>query len=264
VKASIITVSYNSHETIYRTVKSVKRQTYPDIEYIVVDGGSKDGTVEILEENEKALDNWISEPDEGIYDAMNKGIRMSTGDIIGIINSDDWYEPEAVETAVQIFEHNKNVDLVHGAMDVWREEGDLHARYRPVRYMSPKYATPYHHPTCFVRKDVYRDIGLFDQRFSTAADYDFMLRFLSSEKYAVCVDKVLANFTRGGETTSSARSPYAQLWRVLRKNDYGLLESIQGLAFRALRDLAVFSVNRFSLKGVRRYMRQLAPYHSKE
>ena len=126
---SIITVSYNSAETIQDIIDSVRRQTYPHIEYIVVDGGSTDGTVDILRENEEVIDRWISEPDDGIYDAMNKGIRMSTGDIVEILNSDDWYKPEAVETAVRAFEEHDDTDLVHGAMNVWNEKNNLHAQY---------------------------------------------------------------------------------------------------------------------------------------
>jgi len=260
---SIITVSYNSAETILDTIESVRNQTYPYIEYIVVDGGSTDGTVDILKENDAIIDDWVSEPDEGIYDAMNKGIQMSTGDIIGILNSDDWYEPEAVETAVQAFNEHDDVGLVHGSMNVWTEDGELHAQYGAKDHLPPEFVTPFHHPTCFVRRHVYDDLGLFALHLPTAADYDFMLRFMRSGRKDLYVDQVMTNFRLGGATSEYSFSPYGQLWDVLRRNERGWLACGSALLYRGIRDTVAYMVNRFSLYGVRKYIRRSVPYHKK-
>lgn len=259
-KVSIITVSYNSAETIRDTIESVANQTHPNIEFIVVDGGSTDGTVDILRENEEVIDKWVSEPDEGIYDAMNEGIQMSTGDVIGILNSDDWYEPQAVETAVRAFDEHADVDLVHGAMNVWNEDGQLDARYGKRERLPAEFVAPFNHPTCFVRRRVYETIGTFSLDLPTAADYDFMLRFLRSDQKDLYLDQVLANFRKGGATTVYPFSPYSQLWRVLRQNKFSYLTTASALCYRGVRDAAAYVVNRFSLTGVRELVRHFAPY----
>jgi len=259
---SIITVAYNSAETTLNTIESVRDQAYPHIEYIVADGGSIDGTVDILKENDGVIDDWVSEPDEGIYDAMNKGIQMSTGDIIGILNSDDWYEPEAVETAVRVFEEHDDVDLVHGAMNICDEEGQLHARYGRKDGLPAEFVAPFNHPTCFVRRRVYKDLGSFALDLPTAADYDFMLRFLRSSRKSLYVDTVLTNFRQGGVTSECALSPYRQLWRVLRRNGRGPLRGIGALSYRGVRDVAAYVIDRLSLTGVRDRIRRFAPYQT--
>lgn len=259
---SIITVSYNSTETIQDTIDSIRRQSYPHTEYIVVDGCSTDGTVDILKENDAVIDRWVSEPDDGVYDAMNKGVRMSTGDIIGILNSDDWYEPEAVETVVRAFEDHDDVDLVHGALNIWDEEGQLHARYGRKDGLPAEFVAPFNHPTCFVRRRVYESLGTFALDLPTAADYDFMLRFLRSGRKDIYIDDVLTNFRQGGASTEYALSPYRQLWRLLRRNGWGPLTSIGALSYRGIRDLAAYVIDRLSLTGVRERIRRFVPYQT--
>ena len=258
---SIITVSYNSAETISDTIESVRDQTYSHIEYIVVDGGSTDGTVDILKENDGVIDDWVSEPDEGIYDAMNKGIQMSTGDIVGILNSDDWYEPEAVGTAVRAFEEHDDVGLVHGSMNIWTEDGELHAQYGVKDDLPPEFVAPFHHPTCFVRRCVYDDLGLFALDLPTAADYDFMLQFMRSSHGDFYIDRVLTNFRQGGATSQYNFSPYGQLWKVLRRNERSRLTSCNALLYRGVRDVVAYVVERFSLYRVRKHIRRVLPYH---
>ncbi|MCS4198118.1 glycosyltransferase family 2 protein [Salinibacter ruber] len=262
MKVSIVTVSYNSAQTISDTIESVRRQTYPHIEYIVVDGGSTDETVEIITKNEEVIDRWTSEPDEGIYDAMNKGIRMSSGDIVGILNSDDWYEPKAVETAVRVFEKHEDVDLVHGAMRLWKQEGKVDGCWGKRDGLPPTHIAPFNHPTLFVRRKVYRNIGLFDVSLPTAADYDFMLRFMKSgyeEKY---VDHVLTNFRQGGVTSQRLGSPLGQIWRVLRQNGYSPYAVMKGLTFRVFRDVVAWMLNRLGSRKAKSYIRRYLPYRA--
>jgi glycosyltransferase involved in cell wall biosynthesis len=244
---------YNGAETLRRTIKSVANQTYNHIEYIVVDGGSTDGTVDIIKENGETIDYWISEPDEGIYHAMNKGIACAKGEIIGILNSDDWYEPEAVEAAVDAFCASPRSELVHGAMRVWSSSGQGSRLYGSKKEWSPVLVSPFNHPTCFVLKDVYVDIGRFDIAFETAADYDFMLRFLNSGKRELYLDTVLANFREGGVSTDTPFSPYSQIWNVLRKNRYPPLSRVKAIGFRIVRDIMAVLLNGKVPEALHRY-----------
>ncbi len=258
IKVSIITVSHNSVDTISKTINSVKNQTYDNIEYIVVDGESSDGTKDVIKECEDFIDKWVSERDEGIYDAINKGIRMSSGDVIGILNSDDWYEPATVATAVEQFDDG--IALVHGAMRLWSEEGEVETYYGMRKCLPKSFETPFNHPTCFVHSKVYSDIGLFKIEYPTAADYDFMLRFLQSEYKSRYVDQVFTNMRQGG-VTSRQSVPLAQLWRILRSNEYGVAATTSALGFRLLRDGVAWLVNRPHLVWMRNWLRRFIPYH---
>lgn len=247
---SIVTVSYNSAGTILDTIESVRNQSYPHIEYIVVDGGSTDGTVDILKKNDTVIDDWISEPDKGIYDAMNKGIRRSHGHIVGILNSDDWYEPNTIKTVVRAFKDDNDVDLVHGAMNLWTEDKKFHARRGEKDHLPPEFTAPFYHPTCFVRRRVFDHAGVFALDLPTAADYDFMLRFMQSGCKDLYIDQVLTNFRQGGVTSEYIFSPYGQIWKVLRRNQRGLLTCCNALLYRGVRDTAAYIMNRFPLNGV--------------
>ncbi len=122
MKISVITVCFNSEKTIARTIESVINQHYSDLEYIIIDGGSKDKTVEIINKYRNELSYFISEPDQGISDAFNKGIRVATGDIIGIINSDDWYENGIFKLVNEMFLQNKEIDVLVGALRYWDDK----------------------------------------------------------------------------------------------------------------------------------------------
>ena len=196
---SIITVAYNSEKTIRKTMESVLAQTYNNIEYIIIDGASGDHTVEIAEGFRKRMEERgirlrvQSEPDKGIYDAMNKGIRLATGDIIGIINSDDWYEPNAVETAVSTFKHT-DCDMMFANIRLHR--GDGSSFVKKARQRKFQTSRDWNHPTMFVRAKVYkshpfRQKGIHD-------DYGCYLQLRREGYEIVTVNKVLANFRMGG------------------------------------------------------------------
>ena len=177
---SIITVAYNSEKTIADTLASISRQTYPNIEHIVVDGGSKDGTLAIINQFPH-IKKVISEPDYGVYDAMNKGLRAATGEIVGFLNSDDIYADDmALERIAHIFE-TKNVDSLYGDLEffegnpnnvvrIWNA-GLIKRRRFLFGWMPP-------HPTFFAKKSVYDRFGAFDIAFKQSADYELMLRLL--------------------------------------------------------------------------------------
>jgi glycosyltransferase involved in cell wall biosynthesis len=178
-KVSIITVCYNSAETIRATIESVINQSYPNIEYIIIDGGSTDGTIDIIRDYEQNISKWVSEPDDGIYDAMNKGIKMAAGEIIGMINSDDWYTFDAVQVAVNSLTDEKT-DIVHGDIIVCDRAGkqlyefkgneDLHQEIRKCM--------PIFHQTMFAKSEVYSREGLYNTRYTIVADYDFCFRVI--------------------------------------------------------------------------------------
>lgn len=191
-KVSIITPCLNSEESIRDTIESVLGQSYQNIEYIIVDGRSTDRTIEIVKEYASGFEGrlrYISEKDSGIYDAMNKGILQASGSVIGIINSDDWYEPEAVEQAVQCFQ-DTGADVVYGEIWMIDEKGrrEYHTWHSPFPL----------HPSTFIRREVYQKYGMFDIGYQIAADRDLLLRLMSERVRFAYVDRILADFRTTG------------------------------------------------------------------
>lgn len=176
---SIITVCFNSEKTIRETFDSVLKQGYTDYEYIVVDGASKDGTVAVCREYEPLFEGrmrWISEPDKGIYDAMNKGIAMAMGEYIGLINSDDYYLEGAFETVALLAESSsEKPDVIYSDMDRVDENGEVvQTVIGDVKKLWKGMFV--NHPTCFVRREAYENFGTFDTGYRIVADYELMLR----------------------------------------------------------------------------------------
>jgi glycosyltransferase len=204
-KVSIITVSYNSAKTIEDTIKSVLSQIYPEIEYIIIDGGSTDGTLGIIEKYKIKIAKVISEKDKGIYDAMNKGIKITTGEILGILNSDDIYKNEnIIKTVIENIE-SRNADVCWGDL-VYVNKNNLNKIIRVWKsseYKPGKFQTGWHppHPTFFVRKRIYDKYGIFNLNFKIAADYELMLRFLEKYKIRSCyIPEILVRMNIGGKS----------------------------------------------------------------
>jgi len=209
MKISIITVTYNSAQTLQETINSVLSQSYLDIEYIIVDGKSTDGTLDIIKAHEPKFDGrikWISEPDIGLYDAMNKGIKMATGNIIGLINSDDVFAtPDSIEKIMSVFNDN-DVDSVYADLDyVSQNNTDKIIRH----WKSGKrqsFTKGWHpaHPTFYVKKNIYQQYGMFNLTYKFAADFELMLRFV--EKYNISIlylPETLIKMRLGGTTNKS-------------------------------------------------------------
>lgn len=224
---SIITVCFNSATTISRTIKSVLEQSFTDYEYIIVDGGSKDSTLDVVKKYEPLFEGrmrWKSEPDKGIYDAMNKGICRSSGTIIGIVNSDDWLEPDALEIVHSYFFNNSSREdcLYTGGIIFHYQDGttkkmmpNLQSFYRQVQLFV---MSGIRHPATFVPRNIYDRVGLFDERMRLSADQDFILRCHFNGYSFISIDKVLSNMAAGGLSTSGDSKA-----RLYSRNDRKLM-----------------------------------------
>jgi len=203
LKISIITVVLNNKSYLEDCINSVLNQSYRNIEYIVIDGGSTDGTLDVIRKFEKYISKWISEPDLGIYDAMNKGITLATGDLIGILNSDDIYAEKGVIGYVASCFSNNAVATCYGDL-VYIKGNDAEKYVRSWKagdYSRDKFIKGWMppHPTFFVRRHVYEQHGLFNLNFPLAADYELMLRFLYKYNVSTAyLPKVLVKMRTGG------------------------------------------------------------------
>jgi len=208
LKVSIITVCFNSSETIERTIQSVIAQDYPDIEYIIVDGRSSDSTLQIVDRYRPSLSKIISEKDDGIYEAINKGIAAATGDIIAIIHADDFYaDGQVISSVVNCFVQN-NVDAVYGDLqyvdrsDTYKVTRNwISGKYQKQNFMKG-WMPP--HPSFFVKRDCYSKFGVFNTTLRSAADYELMLRFLYKHNCSVeYIPHVLVKMRVGGKSNVS-------------------------------------------------------------
>lgn len=214
LKVSIITASYNSVRTISDSIESVMMQTYENIEYIIVDGGSEDGTLEIIEKYETKFGDrlkYISERDKGIYDAMNKGIHLSTGDIVGILNSDDYYTSNDVVGRLTAAFDDRTVDAVYGDVHFIRNgQPD-----KVVRYYSSKMFHPFWlrfgfmpaHPSFYVRRSVYEQAGDYKLDYRIGSDFEMMVRLFRHQRIrAVYLPMDFVTMRMGGASTNGLRS----------------------------------------------------------
>ncbi|MEO6745828.1 MAG: glycosyltransferase family 2 protein [Caldimonas sp.] len=211
MKISVVTATYNAAQTLEDSLRSVAQQTHPDIEHWVIDGGSDDGTQAIVEQHRSALAGFVSEPDHGIYDALNKGIARSTGDVVGFLHADDVYaETDTLATIAAAFA-DPAVDAVYGdlvyvdrldpsrVIRYWRA-GEASRNRLMQGWMPP-------HPTFYARRSVYQQLGAFDTRYRIAADYDSLVRFLFVAGIrAVYLPRVLVCMRMGGVSNRSFRT----------------------------------------------------------
>lgn len=231
---SIVTVTYNSEETLGDTIESVLNQTYSSIEYIIVDGKSKDGTVELAENYRDAFDKkgyafrLISEEDEGIYDAMNKGIRMANGEVIGLINSDDWYELDTIENVVKCYSET-GFDLAWGEVRLINMlNRDIIKRAKIKKYITTR---DWHHASTFVTKNIYNKYqyntrGLY-------SDFDLWLKVRKAGYNIAVINKVLANTRITGVSHNkdirSVTGRMREKYQIYRSNGYSRLYIIESV-----------------------------------
>lgn len=221
---SVVTVCFNSARTIADTIAGVRRQTYAPIEYVIVDGGSTDGTVDVIRANEDVVAYWRSERDGGIYDAFNKGIALARGELVQIINSDDWMEPDQIERAVSALQRS-GADFAHGdiVLHGWRGQdvrigGDPHWDLR-VRRTMPSL----HQATVLARRGVYERVGLFRTDLRIASDYDWFIRVAKAGLVGAHDAAILAHMRAGGASTTRQRRTIAEGFLCARSNGDDLL-----------------------------------------
>ncbi len=225
---TIITICFNSEAVIKKTIESVLNQTYTDIEYIIIDGASKDKTVEIAESYkdafaEKGIDFKIfSEPDKGIYDAMNKGIAKATGELVGLINSGDFYEPQMIETAVKAYEE-KPYDIFYGDINLIKDNGQIIVK--KSRYDKFPTSRHWNHPTMVVRKAYYDEIGTYKCE-GIHDDFEFFLRARKKNARITIKNVTLANFMTGGASNKKSfrqcKKRCKDRYKAYRDNGYGI------------------------------------------
>lgn len=218
-KISVITVSYNSAAHIEQAIQSVISQGYDNKEYLVIDGGSTDGTVDIINKYRDKIDYFVSEPDKGISDAFNKGIKASTGDIIGILNSDDFMMPDALQKIAD--EYEPGVDIYRGYCMIWNEEtGSKHELHPNSKFSIPPIGAVICHESSFISRERYKKTGLYKVDYKYAMDLDLFVRMykdknLKNKFVDVCVD----TFRTGGASSSSASKLRGERKRLIIEND---------------------------------------------
>jgi glycosyltransferase len=212
MKVSIITICYNRKETIANAVESVLSQDYPDIEYIVIDGNSTDGTKQILQSYEGKINKFLSEPDKGMYDAINKGLKMATGEVIGLMHSDDeFYDHKVVSKIVELFQKSPSYDGIYGdGVYVTNDTQEKIVRDRiggEYNYKKLKSGWLPLHPTVYLKKEVIEKLGYYNLDFKIASDTEFLLRYLFKSKINLAyLNTYMVKMRMGGLSTSRSRA----------------------------------------------------------
>ena len=210
MKVSIITVTLNSERFLSDCIESVRRQNYGDIEHIIIDGKSTDRTLDIIWQNSDHIANWISETDRGMYDAINKGLEMATGDIVGILNSDDMFaSADAVRSIVECFKHNHTGAVYGNLMYVHPQNTKKIIRLwkgLPYKRFRFRYGWMPAHPTFYVRRNLIEKYGPYENHYFSAADYEFMARYLFKHKVsATFLDEMIIKMRTGGMSNGNLK-----------------------------------------------------------
>jgi len=243
-KVSLITVTYNSLPTLQATVASVLSQNFVDLEYIVIDGGSTDGTLAWLAENNEGITEWVSEIDKGIYDAMNKGLRMATGEIVGFIHADDVFaSPEVLNNVVQLFK-KENADLIYGDLE-YISNKEL---FKVVRYwksgsfsiskLRKGWMPP--HPTVYFKRDLIDLYGGFDISYSISADYEWLLRVLKTGLKVAYLPQVMVQMRLGGVSNRNLKNLICKSWEDYRALKTHKMGSVFTLINKSISKLGQF------------------------
>lgn len=216
---SVITIVYNGVSELERTMQSVLNQDYPNIQYIVIDGGSSDGTLDLIKQFDEQIDTWLSEKDEGISDAFNKGIRYAEGELIGLLNCGDYFELDAISKMVdnylQIGLHPNNYTVMHGNIRMFNEQqGKI---YAPLKLETFSYQMPVWHPTIFASKYIYADFQ-YDKSYRIAMDYELFSKVYAAKGRFIYVNSLITHMNTKGLSNSNAAKGFKEVMHASRKN----------------------------------------------
>ena len=219
MKISIITICFNSSKTIEKTFQSIKNQSYQNLEYIVVDGGSSDDTLKIIKNYSSCISNYISESDKGLYDAMNKGISMATGDIIGILNSDDIFVDNYVLEKVAKFHTKNSIDASVGNITQFNKNDKVIRKYSAKNWSPNKLKIGFMpaHPAIFFKRDLFENYGKYRLDFASGADYELIIRFFLRNKITWKYSDITTTAMLIGGISSSGYKSYKLISREIKK-----------------------------------------------
>lgn len=244
LKISLITVAYNAQNTIERCISSVLGQKFNNIQYIVIDGGSTDGTIQIINKYRENISVFISEPDNGVYDAMNKGIALADGDIIGTLNADDFLADNDILAHVAEAFSQQDINILYGDLDFIDPGEKVVRKWRSGRYRSGMFNWGWMppHPTFYCRKALFANLGTYRLDYGSAADYELMLRFIHAYKANVFyLDKIMVKMFIGGISNKNVTNRVKALLydlKAMRNND--ILFPYITIIFKPLRKIVQF------------------------
>lgn len=243
MKISIVTVNYNGNKTLKRTIESILNQTYNNIEYIIIDGKSTDNSVDIIKSYEEYFKKkgyeyrWISEKDTGIYNAMNKGIRLATGKVIGILNSDDWYEKDTVNLVANEFKKDKELEMTYGILRYVKNN-----RFQKIIGDYNSFGKG-QYPTVFLKKEVYEKYEYFNEKYKIAADGELLLRLKNNKIKYKFIPKILTNFSMEGVSNKIFFKTTLEELIISYKNDNNKLKAIFIFIYNYLKYFTKFLIN---------------------
>lgn len=243
-KISLITVTYNAAATIERCISSVVQQGYSNLEYIIIDGQSTDATLSIINKYEKYISIIVSEPDKGIYDAMNKGIALASGNIIGMLNADDWFASTDVLNAVSEAFEKSGAEAIYSDIDYVDNGGKIIRKWRSGHYRQGYFNWGWMppHPSFYVKRALFEQLGLYKPAYGSATDYELMLRFIHTNHISVYyIEKVLVKMLVGGVSNKSIANrikAWRNDYRAMRNN--GIILPFISIMLKPLRKITQF------------------------
>jgi len=262
VKISVVVPTFNSAKTVEDTLKGIIDQNWPALQIVIQDGDSTDSTRDIVEKYPTAMAGWQSEPDNGIYDAMNKGICRATGEIISILNSDDIWLPGTLKRVGSVFSRNPDVGIVSGSIEVWEDSPGGATVVLKSSLLHLHKGMTVQHPATFVRRNVYERVGLFNTQYRIGADYDFVLRCLEANIPCIILDEVLTRMRAGGKGGSTFT---LDDWKIRRSHkltsaSYETITCANSLTRHLARQAIVKIFGGKTLSTVRGYLWQKRTY----
>ncbi|WP_373032043.1 glycosyltransferase family 2 protein [Sulfurovum sp.] len=235
---TVITVVFNGEAHLEETIQSVIEQTYDNVEYLVIDGGSTDGTLDIIQKYADKIDYWVSERDSGIYDAMNKGASLARGDYVAYLNADDWYETSALEDVVKAILDAKKVDFLYGDVGLVKDGIQIKTFYPNIKKFTMK--MPFGHPSLFLNREILQKLKFSDE-YPVIADYDLIIKLIKNKHTSTYVHKKLTNFRlEGVSSTSSLKQEHYRLY----KHHFGSFHALVYFIWQSIKDAIKPMVNR--------------------